>query len=235
MEWLRERPIAHRGLHAERAPENSLPAFENAVSAGYPAELDVRLTADGVPVVFHDRRLDRLTDGSGAISNTCWGELAERSLLGTDEAVPRLETVLDTVDGEVPLLVELKNASTPGRLEAAVTDCLDTYDGEFAVQSFNPLTVWWFRRNRPDWPRGQLAPLSLARGTLLRTILRRVAPSLYLSPDFAAYNCEFLPPSLLRRTQAQGKHTLAWTVKSQDTLRKIEPHVDNVIFESLRP
>lgn len=234
MEWLRERPIAHRGLHSESVPENSLPAFENAVSAGYPAELDVRLTADGVPVVVHDRRLDRLTDGSGTVGNTNWRDLSERTLLDTDETVPRLETVLETVDGDVPLLVEVKNARIPGDLESAVATCLDAYDGKFAVQSFNPLTVWWFRRNRPDWLRGQLASVSMGSGPLSHTALRRVVPNL-TSPDFVGYNYELLPQSTWSRIRHRGSHTLAWTVSSEAVLRRVEPHVDNVIFESVRP
>lgn len=235
MDWLRERPIAHRGLHSESVPENSVPAFENAVSAGYPAELDVRLTADGVPVVFHDRRLDRLTDKSGPVKDRCWEELADCRLQGTDETVPRLEAVLDAVDGQVPLLIEIKNAYRPGRLESAVTGCLDSYDGDFAIQSFNPLVAWWFRRHRSDWPRGQLAPLPLGRGLLSRTLLRRLVPRVCTSPDFIGYGCNFLPTLPFGRDRSSGRHVLAWTVRSEDTLHKLEPHVDNVIFETIRP
>jgi len=235
MDWLRTRPIAHRGLHSKGVPENSLPAFENAVDAGYPAELDVRITADGEPVVFHDRRLDRLTDRTGAISNKRWADIADCQLMGTDETVPHLKTVLDTVDGEIPLLIELKNFHTPGKLERSVIDCLDTYDGDFAVQSFNPLVVWWLRRHRPDWPRGQLAPLSLGNGYLSRKILKRLVPSIYTSPDFIGYGCNFLPTLPFNRGNKKEQHVLAWTVRSEDTLHKIKPHVDNVIFEAIRP
>lgn len=235
MDWLRDRPIAHRGLHSERVPENSIPAFEQAAWAGYPAELDVRVTADGVPVVFHDRRLDRLTDGTGAIGNRRWEEVAECRLCGTDQTVARLETVLETIDGKVPLLIELKNSSRPGKLERAVSDCLEGYDGEFAIQSFNPLVLWWFRRHRPEWPRGQLAPLSLGSRLLSRTLLRRLVPSAYTSPDFIGYGCNLLPMPPLSRRARDGCHVLAWTVRSKDTLHQIRPHVDNVIFEAIRP
>ena len=65
---LAARPvIAHRGSSAE-APENTLPAFEAAVRRGADAvELDVRLTADGAPVVIHDETLDRTTDRTGPV------------------------------------------------------------------------------------------------------------------------------------------------------------------------
>lgn len=234
MDWLRERPIAHRGLHSDRVPENSLPAFEKAASAGYPAELDVRVTADGVPVVFHDRKLDRLTGRTGAVRNTRWDELADCTLLDSDETVQRLDTVLDVVDGEVPLLIELKNTNRPGKLERAVAGCLDGYDGDFAIQSFNPLVLWWFRRHRSEWARGQLAPLALGSGLLSRTALKYLVPSVYTNPDFVGYGCNLLPKLPFSRGNKE-RHVLAWTVRSEDTLNQIEPHVDNVIFEAIRP
>jgi glycerophosphoryl diester phosphodiesterase len=67
--------IAHRGAPAE-APENTLPAFEAAVRAGADAlELDVRLTADGAPVVIHDATLDRTTDRTGPVGALTLAEL----------------------------------------------------------------------------------------------------------------------------------------------------------------
>ena len=65
--WLVETPIAHRGLHNKECPENSLPAFQNAIDAGYPIEIDVQIIADGTVVVFHDESLSRLTDNDGYI------------------------------------------------------------------------------------------------------------------------------------------------------------------------
>ena len=67
--------IAHRGSSAE-APENTLLAFEAAVRRGADAvELDVRLTADGAPVVIHDATLDRTTDRSGPVAALTLAEL----------------------------------------------------------------------------------------------------------------------------------------------------------------
>lgn len=235
MDWLRNQPIAHRGLHSETVPENSLAAVEQAVSAGYPLELDVRLTADGVPVVFHDRRLDRLTSETGLLCESAWDVVTECLLLGTDETVPRLETVLELVDGRVPVLLELKNTGMPGPLETTVTDCLDSYDGEFAIQSFNPLVVAWFRRHRPGWDRGQLAGVSRGGNRLTRTVVNRLLPNVYTRPDFVSYNCDLLPASPASRSKERGRTVLAWTVTDEQTLQSVDPYVDNVIFESLRP
>jgi len=64
------RPIAHRGLHSARKGiiENTGPAFEAAIAKGYGIECDVRAAADGLPVVFHDERLNRLVEGRGPVA-----------------------------------------------------------------------------------------------------------------------------------------------------------------------
>ena len=86
--------IAHRGGAAE-APENTMAAFEHARDLGFAyVELDVRATADGVLVVYHDPVLDTLTDRSGSIAESLWSEVREARVEG-EEPVPRLEEVLD--------------------------------------------------------------------------------------------------------------------------------------------
>lgn len=139
-DWLRERPIAHRGLHGDGVPENSVAAFEAAVDAGYPVELDVRLTADAVPVVHHDESLERCCGLDATVAETERADLADLTLQGSDQCLPTLETALETVDGRVPLLVEVKNRERPGDVERATAAVLDEYDGAFAVQSFNPVS-----------------------------------------------------------------------------------------------
>ncbi len=80
---LLDAPIAHRGLWRTGAgPENSLAAFEAACRAGYGVELDVRLTADGEAVVFHDDALERMTASSGLVEERTADELAALRLLG---------------------------------------------------------------------------------------------------------------------------------------------------------
>jgi len=234
VDWLTDRPVAHRGLHTSGVPENTLPAFAAAAEAGYPVECDIRLTEDGVPVVFHDETLRRLTGRNRAVSGTLWATLRGLSVGASDERIPRLRSLLRTVDGRVPILAELKGRGPPGRLEATVADAFDTYDGAFAVQSFNPLSVLWFRRKRPDWPRGLLGgrPSSMSRPE------RLVATSLFgrrlCAPDFLAYQHEHLPARAVTRAPA-ALPVLAWTVRSEAVRRRALRHADNVIFEDIRP
>ncbi|WP_254864080.1 glycerophosphodiester phosphodiesterase family protein [Halovivax gelatinilyticus] len=238
MEWLRERPIAHRGLHAPGRPENSLAAFDAAVAKRYPVELDVRLTEDGVPVVFHDRTLSRLTDRTEPVDAVSWETIRSLRLDGTDERIPRLEAALESIDGRVPVLVECKHAGTPGPVESAVIDRLDRYDGPFAVQSFDPRSLAAIRRRRPDWPRVQLACAFEGRPALpwyQKAAAKRLLGTWYSRPDVVAYEHNALPywpVSLHRRV---GIPVLAWTIRDERDRRRVDPYVDNVIFEEIRP
>jgi glycerophosphoryl diester phosphodiesterase len=86
-------PFAHRG-GASDAPENTMPAFANAVALGYRYfETDVHVTADGVLLAFHDDRLDRVTDRTGVIESLPWSVVREARVAGR-EPIPRLEDLL---------------------------------------------------------------------------------------------------------------------------------------------
>lgn len=85
--------MAHRGGAIEHL-ENSMPAFEACVAMGYRyLETDVRVTADAVPVVFHDPSLDRVTDHSGRVDQLTWAQLAP-ARIGGREPILRLEELL---------------------------------------------------------------------------------------------------------------------------------------------
>ena len=99
---------AHRGLHKEGVPENSLAAFEDACRAGFGIELDVQLSHDGEVMVFHDYTLIRMTGCDKKLCELDAKELMTLTLAGTDQTIPTLKQVLALVDGRVPLLVELK-------------------------------------------------------------------------------------------------------------------------------
>jgi glycerophosphoryl diester phosphodiesterase len=99
LDWPGPLAIAHRGGASEE-PENTMPAFARAVALGYRyVETDVHVTADGVLVAFHDDRLDRVTDGSGAIAELPWSAV-RRARVDGREPIPLLEDLL----GEWPQL-----------------------------------------------------------------------------------------------------------------------------------
>jgi glycerophosphoryl diester phosphodiesterase len=85
--------FAHRGFAPDGA-ENSMAAFQNAVDLGYRyLETDVRTTADGVALAFHDSTLDRVTDGRGKVAELPWAAVRHARIAGA-EPIPRLADVL---------------------------------------------------------------------------------------------------------------------------------------------
>lgn len=85
--------FAHRGGAAD-GPENTLANFQRAVDLGYRyLESDVRATADGVALAFHDEALDRVTDASGRVEDLPWARV-KRARVGGSEPILRLEELL---------------------------------------------------------------------------------------------------------------------------------------------
>ena len=110
MKTYSNRFFAHRGLHGDPnvIPENSMAAFHRAVTRGYGIEMDVRLTADGQAVLFHDDDLERLCGCTGTVETYTYKQLRLFPLHGSEEKIPLLKDVLQMVGGRVPLLIEIK-------------------------------------------------------------------------------------------------------------------------------
>lgn len=103
--------IGHRGAMGHLL-ENTLESFERAIEFGVDAiELDIWNCKTGETVVFHDHRLERLTDGNGLISDKSFDELRQLSL-GNGEVIPTLEEVLHCVNRRCIVNVELKGPNT---------------------------------------------------------------------------------------------------------------------------
>ncbi len=126
--------IAHRGF-ADDGVENTLSRLTAAVSAADAVEFDIRVAGDGVPVVFHDERVDRLTDHSGPVTSYTADELASMSLADTDDGIPRLTTALDRLTG--PIIPEIKVDERLGR----TAELLSGYPDRVLVSSFQPAVL----------------------------------------------------------------------------------------------
>lgn len=224
---LTGRPIAHRGLwRAGLRPENSLAAFEAACAGGYGIELDVRLTADGEAVVFHDDGLERLTAQSGLVEERTLEELLAITLFGGEhQTIPSLAQALELVAGRTVVLAELKTpAGQEGLLEAPVAAMLEAYDGPATVLSFNAAALGWLAKHHPSIPRG------------LNVNAAPSAADIELSqPDFLSINKVLSDNSDTKSWRAAGKPAIAWTVRSQEEMGRLDGLVDNIIFEGFAP
>ncbi len=222
--------IAHRGARAA-APENTLPAFLRAAEIGADGvELDVQLTADGVPVVFHDTNLDRTTDGTGRLADHTLAQLRELdagSHFGADWAdvrIPTLAEVFDALGDRMLVNVELKaHADGPTAEVAPLADAVITAireadaSGRVILSSFNPIALRAVKRRAPDLPLGYLyapdLPLPLAKGWLARPIIGRHAAR---HPHYSMVDHAYM-----RWARRRGYRVNVWTVNDVDEMRRL--------------
>ncbi|MHB9155844.1 MAG: glycerophosphodiester phosphodiesterase [Endomicrobiales bacterium] len=150
--------IAHRGASGYE-PENTLRSFLKALELKADmVELDVRLSADNVPVVIHDDTPERTTSGSGYVAEKTFEEL--RALdAGKGEKIPSLKEVFDAVAGKAKIDIELKDRgalkAVAALIEEYVKDRGSAYD-DFLVSSFNHLELWELKGISPLVPTGAL-------------------------------------------------------------------------------
>ena len=212
---------AHRGLHGEGKPENSMSAFRAALENGYGIELDIHLLADGDLAVIHDSLLKRTTGAEGRIEDLTTGQLTDYRLEGPDDPIPTFSQVLELFDGKAPLIVELKpHGSNHAALCEAACNMLDHYRGAFCVESFDPRCIYWLRKHRPDIIRGQLIENSLKSKApypfILRLIMTLQLTNFLTKPDFVAHKFtdrKSLSNTLVRRFW--GIQGVTWTLKTK--------------------
>lgn len=241
LESLQGWAYAHRGLHGNGIPENSMEAFCRAKAAGYGIELDVHLLADGNLAVMHDSLLARTTGADGCIEELTTQQLKDYHLEGTDETIPQFCEVLELFAGQAPLVVELKAVNNVSALCETVCHMLDGYNGVYCIESFDPRCVFWLRKNRPDIIRGQLTENYFAtKNTKLPWILKFVLKHQILNfitmPDFVAYRFKdrkMISNFICRRFwNVQG---VTWTVKNREDFDTAVSEGWLAIFEDFCP
>jgi glycerophosphoryl diester phosphodiesterase len=208
--------VAHRG-HSALAPENTMAAVTGARAAGADwIEVDVRIAADGVPVVMHDPTVDRTTAGSGQVSGLTAEQIAALdagSWFGADfagEPVPTFARVLDdlsTSGGR--LLLELKHPHTRAEVELVLDMVRQAGIADrVAVQSFRPAILADVAAVAPSLPRALLA------GTLHDDPVA-ICDELGLSSYHPAAVDVLDQPELVGALHDAGVATMVWTVNDE--------------------
>ena len=241
------RPIAHRGLHdASRGViENTAGAFEAAIAKGYGIECDLRPAAGGLPVVFHDETLERLTEGSGALSTLGSAELARVRLKGgATTGIQTFSEFLDQIGGRVPLLVEVKSEWEPvdAVFVGEIARLASAYKGPLALMSFDPAVLVALKQLAPGVPRGIVSgsyknpdgtqwwadKLPEPRAFDLSQLLESGPPA----PHFFAYHVKSLPSPITRFVREVVRMPLfTWTVRSDEDRLIAAQWADAPIFE----
>lgn len=234
---------AHRGYHDKpQIPENSLAAFRRAVEHGLASEFDVHLLADGSLVVFHDDDLERETGVKGSVEAYDLSNIRKLRLEGTDERIPTFDEVLDVYeDSGIPLLIEIKCVNGNYReLTEAVIKRLDSYRGEYVIESFDPRALMVYRKLRPDVIRGQLSQNYFRSREGLPfpqvVMLTNFMLNKLTKPDFLAYKYQDRKDhSLTGLVKRKGYDLALWTITSVEEYRLAVEAGSVPIFEQISP
>ena len=228
---------AHRGLHGNGVPENSLEAFELACRAGHGIELDVQLSRDGEIMVFHDYTLIRMTGVDKKLCELDARELCSLSLAHTDQKIPTFREVLELVDGRVPLLIELKGENFDVSLCSKVVEILNDYKGKYCIESFNPLLVREMRRLLPTAFCGLLytnAVKEKKKASVINVVVTLMALNFLCRPRFIAYDEKFRNSFFVKLTTKVYKTPkFVWTVRSREALELAHSLGECPIFEKI--
>ena len=233
---LPEGGYAHRGLWNEERPENSMSAFAAAVDAGYGIETDVRLTKDGVPVLFHDDTLKRVCGDDRRVIDLTYEELGSMRLSGSDEGIPTLAQLIELAGNKIPLLIELKGEDLNTDLCHVIAPMLEGLGDMVCVESFNPVLLNKMKKLMPKMPRGQLVTALVAQhhpgNPLKNGALSAMLLNFLSRPDFIAYNKDFPHGAgifFCTRIFRAGRCT--WTVKDKEEQEKFLKKGITPIFE----
>lgn len=237
--WLSKKFIAHRGLwDNQEIIENTLPAFQNAINHNYAIELDVWRIKDGTLVVYHDDTLKRLCGIDKKICDVESVEELKSYSIFEKEKIPTFDEFLELVNSQTQILVEIKTYEFNGKTEELIYNRLKNYSGDYAIESFNCYSVYWFKKNAPHIFRGQLSAYfedDKKISFLMKNIKKGVKTlffNKFTKPHFVAYDKNKFPNKYISKAQKQGLPILLWTIKNQEEYLSFKDKIDNVIFDT---
>ena len=174
----------------------------------------------------------------GKIWDYTYAVLQQMKLFDTEERIPTLEETLALIGGQVPILVEYKMDKVDTDVCAYSHELLKNYDGPYAVQSFHPFALFWYRQNAKDVPRGILAK-NFIRDKKEKgqepSIVDFLTTNLMLNvvgyPDFVAYDWQDADYFALKLTRLMGAKTSTWTLKDPANYQAVKGEFNLYTFE----
>lgn len=230
--------FAHRGLHDAEDPENTLGAFQKAIDQGYGIELDVHLTVDRIPVIHHDFEVVEHSGTKKALRSLDIDRLRQYTLFGTKHTIPTLQEALECIAGQVPVVVEIKSVDLDMTICRKTAELLDAYRGELYLESFNPFVLFWFRRHRPQYLRGQLSYNSFRRNkiSLINFLATHYLTNFLSRPHFVSHeNIDLKDWGFQVQRKFYRTFGMSYTIRSQAEWDEVKALVDVQFFEGYLP
>lgn len=230
---MKNKLIAHRGLHDKDTPENSMGALKKALEKDIAVEFDVHLLKDNKIVVFHDNNLKRMTGIDKKINELSYDEIKDIKLANSDEKIPLLEDVLKLVNGKVLLDIELKCDHEKYKLEDALIDVLKDYTGKIVLKSFDYKTVKYLKK-KTSYKVGLL--IKNLEGKNINKVDRYLLKSnlflKYIKPDFIACDYRILDYKNIKRFRTKNP-IFTWTIKDKNILEQVKDKADYYLVENI--
>ncbi len=228
---------AHRGLHNKEmgVEENSPSAFQLAIDAGLNIEMDIRITKDGHPIVFHDGDGLRMLNIDENIERLTLEEVQLATIGNSKDHVLTLVEFLDMVSGKVGLIIEIKATSQNERVSQLCAEILDGYTGDFSICSFRPEILHWFAKNRKHFIRGQLIENILddkRHSWMVRILQSFNGFAFHAKPNYLTV--EYRHARLFSWIRIFHGFLCVWTIRDKNWIDKNKQKVDAIIFENVK-
>lgn len=236
MNWMKG-VSAHRGRFTQNqtVAENSKSAFEAAINEKLDIELDVRITKDNQLIVFHDRTLNRMCGVELDVEAETLETLQQFPLGNSEDTISTFEEVLDLINNQVNLIIEIKSTKKIEKTCQLLAELLDNYQGTFAICSFEPRILRWFKENRNHYIRGQIVQSYLndkRHNIMNRVLLTLNAYNFYTRSDFVSVHYPLL--AYYRWMRFFSGFVCVWTISNQHEFEKVDNKTDHVILEYIR-
>ena len=211
---MKIRGVAHRG-YPVKYPENTLSSYQAAIDLEFEIlELDVHLTKDGVPVLMHDFKLERTTNGTGQIKDYTLNDLKQLKV-SEYETIPTLEEALEFTKGKIKVNVEIKQKGNlyPG-IESIVLDTIKKVDvmDQVYASSFDHYSIMRLRKLSPDID----VSLILSGVTSPKLALMKEFRAKYL-----AFGVNYITDEVVEDCEKNGITPIAWAVNSEENIRNM--------------
>jgi glycerophosphoryl diester phosphodiesterase len=231
MSLFKNRFIAHRGFHEGKyIPENSLLSFEKAKERNYAIEFDLTITKDNQIIVFHDDNLFRLCNVNKNVEEQYYSFIKELNLYDTNEHIPLFKDVLALVNGDIPLVIEIKKHNKLGVLESILVELLEEYKGVYFICSFEKDILFWFRKNKASFKRGLIFGYNTRKFNKYKYLLF-LYKYFKTKPDFVSLEESLIRSSIYFFCKKNSINILTWTIRNKKRFDEIEDIVDGIIFE----